>query len=28
MSGVATSTKVYNWPQNSEAGYDGAMQLV
>ncbi|PUZ54418.1 hypothetical protein GQ55_5G130400 [Panicum hallii var. hallii] len=28
MSGAATSTKVYNWPQNSEAGYDGAMQLL
>ncbi|XP_039851791.1 homeobox-leucine zipper protein TF1-like [Panicum virgatum] len=28
VSGAATSTKVYNWPQNSEAGYDGAMQLL
>nr|TKW17179.1 hypothetical protein SEVIR_5G349300v2 [Setaria viridis] len=27
MSG-ATTTKVYNWPKNSEEGYEGAMQLL
>lgn len=27
MSG-ATTTKVYNWPSNRNAGYDGAMELV
>ncbi|OEL26468.1 Homeobox-leucine zipper protein TF1 [Dichanthelium oligosanthes] len=25
---TATTTKVYNWPANPEAGYDGAMQLM